>query len=171
MDRARGRFKGKHECREAEVSVMCNVAMLLRSEEMLTEAVDVLREAHGVLEVRENVEMGVRMRREVAGRGGDDEGGIFRQKNIKKKEEREVLDPMEKALDIYTRLGNEAQVAATNYQLGIFYGLVWTRQGDEAKAGDRLRRAFGHLENARGYYGKKMGEVSIAERRVPLKVI
>ncbi|GMI10055.1 hypothetical protein TrRE_jg13310 [Triparma retinervis] len=178
MDRARGRFTGKEECREAEVSVMCNIAMLLRSSEKLEESVDVLQEAHAVLEQRENgeecwdgvseatagvyLEMGVRKRREVAGRGGEGDGGIFRQKNIKKKEERGVLDPIEKALAIYTRLGNEAQVAASNYQLGIFYGLIWTRQGDEAKAGDKLRRAFGHLENARGYYGKKMGEEKTA---------
>jgi len=172
MDRARSRFRGKSECRADEVSVMCNVAMLLRVSSKLRESVDVLREAHAILEHRGNgerswdsvseamagvyLEMGVERRREVAGKG--EEGGIFSQKKLALKEERKVLEPLEKALDVYKRLESEAQVAATNYQLGIFYGLIWTRQGDEGKAGDKLRRAFGHLENARGYYGRRVGE-------------
>lgn len=46
-------------------------------------------------------------------------------------EERRVLEPLERALDIYERLGNKAQEAAVHYQMGSFFSRIWMGQADK----------------------------------------
>lgn len=46
-------------------------------------------------------------------------------------QERRVLEPLEKALDIYSRLNNLPQKAAVHYQMGSFLSRIWMGQADK----------------------------------------
>lgn len=44
--------------------------------------------------------------------------------------EKQIMEPLEKALVIYQTLGNHRQAAATHYQIASFYSRVWIGQAD-----------------------------------------
>ncbi|GFH60743.1 hypothetical protein CTEN210_17219 [Chaetoceros tenuissimus] len=66
--------------------------------------------------------------------------------------ERAIVRPLELAKDIYGSLGIKEKVAATKYQLALYYSKVWTCKRSESYTRDKLSKAFQNLADAHKYY-------------------
>ena len=149
------------------------------AERFLQDAANHLQLAHIALDTRDKVDtktwdmvseelaatfliLGVRRRQMVLGGGASTPNimDVFLQQNealsasnrLTPGNERSIIEPMSKALSIYTTLGNTHQVAAAHYQLALFYSKIWTCQRDEKITRVKLSLALKHFQSAHGYF-------------------
>merc|ERR1712176_536381 len=149
------------------------------AERFLQDAANHLQLAHIALDTRDKVDtktwdmvseelaatfliLGVRKRQMVLGGGASTPNvmDVLLQQNealsasnrLTPGNERSIIEPMSKALSIYTTLGNTHQVAAAHYQLALFYSKIWTCQRDEKITRIKLSLALKHFQSAHGYF-------------------
>jgi len=67
-------------------------------------------------------------------------------------EEKSIVEPLQKALAIYTERNDVRGSAAASYQLGQYYTKVWTSQRDEKETRAKLSLAFKHFLHAHSLF-------------------
>ena len=74
------------------------------------------------------------------------------QGQLQTKDERRVIEPLQKALRIYEGLKNYRQVAAAHFHMGAFYSKMWSNLGTETRATTALKSALENYSRAYQYY-------------------
>lgn len=104
--------------------------------------------------------LGVQRRQRLLGlktskEGGEEAGVSMPVSTITAGQTKSIVEPLEKAIQVYKEVGNERQAAAAHYQLATFYSRVWTAQADRKRTRDKLSSALSHYHQAFTYFNNK----------------
>jgi hypothetical protein len=77
---------------------------------------------------------------------------IMLQPHITPKIERSIIEPLEKALKIYTAIGDEQKIAATSLHLAQYYSKIWASQRNEHLTKEKLSKAFSFYQKSHQYF-------------------
>ena len=72
--------------------------------------------------------------------------------SITPKVERSIIEPLEKALKIYTALDDGQKIAATSLHLAQYYSKVWASQRNEVQTKEKLSKAFSFYQKSHQYF-------------------
>jgi hypothetical protein len=77
---------------------------------------------------------------------------IMLQPHVTPKIERSIIEPLEKALNIYTSLHDGQKIAATSLHLAQYYSKIWASQRNEIQTKEKLSKAFSFYQKSHQYF-------------------